>query len=64
MKPNKQSPDKAVPQTTKLLKLRKNHGTTRNGRICAFYEAGSQFDPIDDAELIATLVQSGAQLDE
>lgn len=77
MKSNKPVIEKTASQTTeatqsvqagKTLKLRKNHGMihgkNRQGRICAFYEAGSQFDAVDDAELIAMLVQSGAELDE
>jgi hypothetical protein len=68
MKQSKQSVEEstkqAATQPTSKLKLRKNHGKTSHGRDCKFYVAGTEFDRVEDAELIASLVQSGAQLDE
>jgi hypothetical protein len=64
MKQSKHSSDKPVMQSVPKLKLRRNHGRITNGRDCKFYVVGTEFDLIEDAELIASLVQSGAQLDE
>jgi|GEM_PF-5015994 len=64
MKQSKQSTGKAEASPRSKLKLRKNHGKTNDGRVCDFYEAGTEFDLVEDAELIASLVQSGGQLDE
>jgi hypothetical protein len=44
--------------------LKRNHGMVINGRASAFYEAGREFHPVDDAELIARLSSSGAELEQ
>lgn len=44
--------------------LKRNHGMVINGRASAFYEAGREFHPVDDAEIIARLSSSGAILEQ
>ncbi len=44
--------------------LIKNHGLILHGRESQYFPAGTEFDPIADAKLIAALAKSGAQLEE
>lgn len=44
--------------------LTKNHGLIHNGRASQFYEAGTEFDGETDADVIAQLSKSGAQLEQ
>lgn len=43
--------------------LKKNHGLVIAGKANEFYSAGTEFDHATDGELIAKLVQSGAQFE-
>lgn len=40
--------------------LKKNHGLTILGKSHRHFTAGTEFDPIQDADLILRLIQSGA----
>jgi len=40
--------------------LKKNHGLLEGGRSGRFFEAGSEFDPETQSDLISLLIQSGA----
>lgn len=56
---------KAEAQNDKpIFVLKKNHGLVVHGRSGQFFEAGTEFDPEADSELIAALSQSGAILEQ
>lgn len=44
--------------------LLKNHGLLLNGRTHKFYGAGTEFDTVADAKLIAALINSGAKIEQ
>jgi len=46
------------------FRLLKNHGLASHGKASEFYCADTEFDAVEDAELIAELVRSGAHIEQ
>ena len=60
------SPQEPIAEDAKpsgKMVLKKNHGLVIAGKANEFYSAGTEFDHATDGELIAKLVQSGAQFE-
>jgi hypothetical protein len=64
MKHNKQATDKTTAQSAPALELHQDRSKVHCGQDCKFYITGSEFDHVEDAELIASLVPSAMQWDE